>query len=90
MIDDLPALLGGTALGLVAVTVLLLGVFIGFCVLLGFPKLRATSKGSLVIKSLDERVGAQTPFHYLPPSSHGPIDALRTPELPAEPVRQSG
>lgn len=62
--------------------VFLLAVFIGFCVILNLPKLRASSKKSLVIRSLDERVGAAAPVHYLPPNApRGPADQLHTPEL---------
>ncbi len=70
----------GTLQGLGATTVFLLGLFIGFCVILGFPKLRATGPKSMVHKSLDELVGP--PLGYLAPDApHGPVDQLRTPEL---------
>ena len=51
--------------GVTVPAVFLLAVFIGFCVILNLPKLRASSKTSMVIRSIDERVGAATPSHYL-------------------------
>jgi hypothetical protein len=68
--------------GITVPAVFLLAVFIGFCVILNLPKLRNSSKTSMVIRSIDERVGAATPVHYLPPDApRGPADQLRTPEL---------
>ncbi len=70
-----------TALG--ASTVFVLALFLGFCIILGFPKLRATTgRRSMVIKSLEERVGQEAFARYMSPDApHGPIDVLRTPEL---------
>jgi hypothetical protein len=71
-------------------TVFLLALFIGFCVILGFPKLRPTSRKSLVIRSLDERVGEERYAQYLPPTApRGPADQLRTPELLEAAARKS-
>jgi hypothetical protein len=71
-------------------TVFLLALFIGFCVIFGFPKLRPTSRTSLVIKSLDERVGEARYAQYLPPTApRGPADQLRTPELLEAAARKS-
>jgi hypothetical protein len=75
-------LLFGGLSGLLASTVFLLALFIGFCVVFGFPKLRATGKDSMVHKSLDELVGQDRYAQYLPPDApRGPADQLRTPEL---------
>jgi hypothetical protein len=75
-------LLFGGLSGLLASTIVLLALFIGFCVVFGFPKLRSTGKGSMVHKSLDELVGEDRYARYLPPSApRGPADQLRTPEL---------
>lgn len=61
--------------GTVVAVAFLLALFIGFCVLVNLPKLRSTNRKSLIIKSLDERVGE--PIRYLPSSTpRGPIDQL--------------
>jgi hypothetical protein len=58
-----------------------LGLFIGFCVVLGFTKLKRTAGNTPVIKSLDEAISRQA-FAYLPPTApRGPADQLHTPEL---------
>jgi hypothetical protein len=67
----------GALAGLGASTLFLLALFIGVCVLLNFPKLRARRAGTLVVHSLDERLGA--PVSYLPPDApRGPVDQLRS------------
>ena len=82
MTPGLQDLLFGGLSGLLASTIVLLALFIGFCVVFGFPKLRSTGKGSMVHKSLDELVGEDRYARYLPPSApRGPADQLRTPEL---------
>ncbi len=70
-----------TALG--ASTVFILALFLGFCIILGFPKLRPTSgRRSMVIKSLEETVGQERFVRYmLPDAPRGPVDVLKTPEL---------
>jgi hypothetical protein len=71
----------GTAFG--ASSVFILALFLGFCILFGFPKLRSTlGHKSMVIKSLEERVGQEAFVRYMPPDApRGPVDVLRTPEL---------
>ena len=61
----------------------ILALFLGFCTVLGFPKLRSTmGHKSMVIKSLEERVGQERFVRYMPPDApRGPIDVLKTPEL---------
>jgi hypothetical protein len=80
--SELVPLLVGLLEGAGASTVFVLILFIGFCVLFGFTKTKATAGGGVpVIKSLDETV-SRKPFHYLSPSApHGPADQLRAPEL---------
>ncbi|MEC8951805.1 MAG: hypothetical protein VYB87_01500 [Acidobacteriota bacterium] len=69
----------GALQGLGATTVFLLVLFIGFCVVLGFPKLRQGSRKTLVIRNLADLDGT---FKYLPPDApRGPADQLKTPEL---------
>jgi hypothetical protein len=80
-LSELLSLAVGTVQGLVAVTVFLLAVFIGFCLLLDRTKFRPT-RGSRVIKSLDERVGPA--IQYLPPDvPRGPSDQLAGARRPA-------
>jgi hypothetical protein len=79
---DAQSLVLGALQGLGASTVFVLVLFIGFCVLVGFTKLKKTAGGgAMVVKSLDERISLR-PMKYLKPSDpHGPADQLRTPEL---------
>ena len=79
---DVQTLVLGTLQGLASSTVFVLVLFIGFCVVVGFTKLKRTAGGgAMVVKSLDERISLR-PMVYLKPSDpHGPADQLRTPEL---------
>jgi hypothetical protein len=62
-------------------TVFVLALFIGFCVVVGFTKLKRTAGNARVVKSLDEVVSHQ-PMIYLPPTApRGPADQLKSPEL---------
>lgn len=72
----------GALQGLAASTIFLLALMIGFCVVFGLSKFRATSRTTRVIKSLDERVGQEAFARYLPPDApRGQVDQLHTPEL---------
>ena len=66
-----------------ASSLFILALFLGFCIIFGFPKLRSTiGHKSMVIKSLEERVGQEAYVRYMPPDApRGPIDVLKTPEL---------
>jgi hypothetical protein len=68
--------------GIVSSTAFVLALFIGFCVVFGFTKLKRTAGGrAMVVKSLDEQITHQ-PMSYLAPSApRGPADQLRAPEL---------
>jgi hypothetical protein len=72
----------GTLQGLGLSSVFVLALFIGFCVVVGFTKLKKTAGGAApVIKSLDERLTRQ-PMTYLPPTApRGPADQLRSPAV---------
>jgi hypothetical protein len=71
----------GALQGLASSTVFVLALFIGFCVLVGFTKLKRTAGNAPVVKSLDEVVTHQ-PVSYMPPTApRGPADQLRAPEL---------
>lgn len=73
--------------GLGASTVFILALFIGFCILVGLTKLKATSGGAaVVIKSLDERISHQPMQYMRPDAPHGPADQLRAPELLERPA----
>lgn len=80
---DIVNLVTGTLVGIGTSTVFVLALFLGFCIILGFPKLRVTAgRKFMTIKSLDETVGQDAYAKYLPADSpRGPIDVLRTPEL---------
>ena len=80
---DLVNLVVGFLQAFGASTVFILALFLGFCIVLGFPKLRSTmGHKSMVIKSLEERVGQERFVRYMPPDApRGPIDVLKTPEL---------
>jgi hypothetical protein len=80
---DIANLVIGTVTGIVWSTAFVLALFLGFCIILGFPKLRPTTgRHSMVVKSLEEKVGQEAFARYLSPSApHGPVDVLKTPEL---------
>lgn len=78
---DFQQIVIGAIQGLASSTVFVLVLFIGFCVVVGFTKLKKTSGGTRVVKSLDEAVSHQ-PVNYLPPTApRGPADQLKSPEL---------
>ena len=83
--SEIQSLVLGVVQGIGMSTVFLLAVFVGFCVLVGYTKHRTIGKGSLVVRSLDDRLG--TGARYLSPDvPRGPADQLKTPEL----LEQSG
>jgi hypothetical protein len=78
---NLWAIVFGLLQGLASSTVFILALFIGFCVVVGFTKLKRTAGDARVVKSLDEQITHQ-PMAYLPPDApRGPADQLRAPEL---------
>ena len=81
-LTDLQQLVIGAVQGLASSTVFVLVLFIGFCVVVGFTKLKKTAGGrAMVVKSLDERLSLR-PMTYLPPTApRGPADQLKSPEL---------
>jgi len=82
MTDDVVSIALGAVQGLASTTVFVFILFIGFCVVVGFTKLKKTAGGkAMVVKSLDERVSHQ-PMAYFPPGApRGPADQLKAPEL---------
>ena len=83
MSQEVVDLVVGALIALGASTVFVLVLFLGFCIIFGFPKLRPTTRrGSMVVKSLEEKVGQEAYVRYmLPDAPRGPIDVLKTPEL---------
>jgi hypothetical protein len=72
----------GALQGLTVSSVVVLIIFIGFCVIVGFTKTTRTAGNAKVVKSLDESV-THKPVDYLPPDApRGPADQLRAPGLP--------
>ena len=80
---DVINLVIGTLVGIGSSTVFVLALFLGFCIILGFPKLRVTAgRKFMTIKSLEETVGQEAFAKYLPADApRGQVDQLRTPEL---------
>jgi hypothetical protein len=71
----------GTLQVIGASTVFVLVLFIGFCVVVGFTKLKKTAGNASVIKSLDETLSHSPMVYLLPTAPRGPADQLRSPEL---------
>ena len=80
---DIVNLTVGALTGIGASSLFILALFLGFCIIAGFSKLRPTTgRGSMTVKSLEEKVGQAAYVAYMPPNApRGPIDVLRTPEL---------
>jgi hypothetical protein len=80
---DVINLVTGTLVGIGSSTVFVLALFLGFCIILGFPKLRVTAgRKFMTIKNLEETVGQEAFAKYLPADApRGQVDQLRTPEL---------
>ena len=82
MNQDILHLVLGALQGVASSTVLVLALFIGFCVVFGFTKTKKTAGGSAtVVKSLDERISHKPMVYFSPSAPHGPADQLRAPEL---------
>lgn len=80
-VADVGTLILGFVQGFLSSSVFILVLFIGFCVVIGFAKLKPTAGNAPVVKSLDEVITHQT-MSYLPPSApRGPADQLKAPEL---------
>ena len=84
---DVTNIVVGTLTGLLSSTAFVLALFLGFCIILGFPKLRQTAgRKSMVTKNLEETVGQEAYARYLPASApRGPLDVLHQPE-PQSPI----
>ncbi len=71
----------GALEGFTSSAVFVLVLFIGFCVVVGFTKLKKTAGNTMVIKSLDEQVTHQPMEYFAPTAPRGPADQLKAPEL---------
>ena len=79
---DAIQILVGTLQGILSSTAFVLFLFIGFCVVAGFTKMKKTAGGSAsVVKSLDERISRQPFVYFAPDTPRGPADQLKSPEL---------
>jgi len=78
---DVQQLVIGALQGLGASTAFVLALFIGFCVIVGFTKLKKTAGNTSVVKSLDETMSHQPMIYLLPSAPSGPADQLKSPEL---------
>jgi hypothetical protein len=80
---DLVSLVVGALIAITTSSVFILALFLGFCIILGFPKLRSTvGRKSRTVKNLEELVGQAAYMEYMPPDRpRGTIDVLKTPEL---------
>ena len=86
---DIQATIFGALTSLASSTVFVLALFIGFCLAIGFVKLRRSDAGSLVFRSLEEKMSHHPDAYLLPEAPHGPSDQLRSPELLEAAARQS-
>ena len=78
---DLQQIVIGVLQGFGLSTAFILALFIGFCVIVGFTKLKRTAGNNPVVKSLDETISHKPMVYLLPTAPHGPADQLRAPEL---------
>jgi len=84
-LSEIQPLVIGVLTGLGASTVFVIAVFAAFCVLVGLTKHRKIGKASLVVRSLDDRLGSGA--RYLSSDvPRGPANQLKPPEL----LEQSG
>jgi hypothetical protein len=90
MSSDVIDIAVGALKGLTFSAVFILVLFIGFCVVVGFTKLKKTAGGTaMVVKSLDERITHQPQTYFAPNAPRGPADQLHAPELLEAAARRS-
>lgn len=85
---EIQGLVFGLVQALITSSVFIVVIFVGFCVLAGFTKHRVIGKSSLVVRSLDDRIGPGARF-LAPAAPRGPADQLKTPELLEHTGRQA-
>ena len=69
-----------TLQGLLVSSGVVVGLFLGFCLLLNLPKLRRSGRHSRVVRGLEEVMGGRQTY-LSPDAPRGTVDQLRTPEL---------
>jgi hypothetical protein len=90
MPSDVIDIVVGALKGFTFSSVFILVLFIGFCVVVGFTKLKKTAGGkAMVVKSLDERLTHQPQAYFPPDAPRGPADQLHAPELVEAAARRS-
>ena len=67
--------------GVVSSTAFVLVLFIGFCVVVGFTKLKKTAGDTMVVKSLDEQMTHKSMDYLAPTAPRGPADQLKAPNF---------
>ena len=67
--------------GFATSSLFILALFIGFCVVVGFTKLKRTSGHVPVVRSLEERMTGHPTAYLGPTAPRGPADQLQAPEL---------
>ena len=80
MESDLPQLIFGVLRGIVASTVFIIILLVGFSLLVGRTKLRKSGGKTKIVRSLDEMVGGSAEF-FPPTVPRGPAEQLNSPEL---------
>lgn len=85
---EIPSLVGGTLFGIVASSLFVVFLLVGFSLVVGFPKLRKSGKNTLIVRSLDEQLGTAAVF-LKPNAPRGPADQLDTPELQEAKARKA-
>jgi hypothetical protein len=90
MTSDVIDIVVGALKGFTFSSVFILALFIGFCVVVGFTKLKKTAGGTaMVVKSLDERLTHLPQIYFPPDAPHGPVDQLHAAELSEPAARRS-
>jgi len=80
MESDFPQLIFGVLKGVIASTVFIVILLVGFSLLVGLTKLRKSGGKTKIVRSLDEMVGGSANF-FSPTVPRGPVDQLNSPEL---------
>ena len=76
VVDVIPLALGALQ-GILSSTGFILVLFIGFCVVVGYTKVKRSAGGGMVVKSLEESL-SRRPVDYLQPDApRGRVDQLK-------------
>jgi len=89
MSGDVVQIVIGTLQGIVSSSLFVLALFIGFCVIFGFTKLKKTAGNTMVVKSLDETITHRAMVYLSPTAPRGPADQLHSPELTEAAARRA-